>query len=136
MVKQMQGGDEGTGGSDYKDVENKYDFSCRRKDAMSSAFWSVPGNLFQKVGAGLRNDLAPECILFGFSPNPEVASLHCEEERRERGVLYAETSFCRYRGVVSCTRWYVRERTLYSTRLAIIRSVWRRATKAETVRLG
>lgn len=35
------------------------------------AFWSVSGNLFQRVGAVLWNDLAPRCFLFVFSPNPE-----------------------------------------------------------------
>ena len=102
-------GDRGRGGRwvTITGVEHKYDFSCCRKDAMSSAFWSVPGNLFQRVGAALRNDLALECFLFGFSPNPETASLHWEEEQRERGGLYGETSFCRYRGVVLRMHWYV-----------------------------
>ena len=35
---------------------------------MSSAFWKVSGNLYQKVGATLLNDHAP--CLFVFSPNP------------------------------------------------------------------
>ena len=37
------------------------------------------------MSAALRNDLAPERLLFVFSPNPETLSLHREEERRERG---------------------------------------------------
>ena len=70
-------------------------------------FGALPGNLFHRVGAALRNDLAPECFLFGFSPNPEMASLHWKEERDERGGVYGETSFCRYCGVVLCMHWYV-----------------------------
>ena len=30
---------------------------------------------------------APERFLFAFSPNPEMLSLHREEERRERGRI-------------------------------------------------
>ena len=40
---------------------------------------------------------------FVFSPNPEMLSLHREEERREQGGLYWETSSCRYCGAVLCT---------------------------------
>ena len=59
--------------------------------------------LFQRVGAALRNDFAPERFLFEFSPNPGMLSLHREEERREQGGLYGETSSCRYCGAVLCT---------------------------------
>ena len=38
----------------------------------TSALWTVSGDPFQRVGAVLRNDLAPECFLFVFSPNPEM----------------------------------------------------------------
>ena len=46
------------GGGDSK-VENKCDFSCPPKEAMSFAWWSLSGGLFQRVGAGLWNDFAP-----------------------------------------------------------------------------
>ena len=42
----------------------------------TSALWTVSGNPFQRVGAVLRNDLAPECFLFVLSSNPEMLSLH------------------------------------------------------------
>ena len=35
------------------------------------------------MGATLRNDLAPERLLFVFSPNPEMLSLHREEKQRQ-----------------------------------------------------
>ena len=41
---------------------------------------------------------------FMFSPNPEMLSLHREEEWREWGGLYWETSSCKYCGAVLCTR--------------------------------
>ena len=63
---------------------------------MSSAFWSASGILFLRVGTALQNDCAPECFLFVFSPNPKMHRLHWEEEWREQGGLYGETSFCRY----------------------------------------
>ena len=31
---------------------------------------------YEWVGAALQNDLAPEHVLFVFSPNPEMLSLH------------------------------------------------------------
>ena len=40
-------------------------------------------SLFERVGAALQNDLAPERFLFVFSPNPEMLSLHREEEQRQ-----------------------------------------------------
>ena len=49
-----------------------YDFSCRQKDSVSSALRSVFGNLLQRVGAVLRDDLALESFLFMLSPNPEM----------------------------------------------------------------
>ena len=55
------------------------------------------------VDASLRNDLAPERFLFVFSPNPGMLSLHKEEERREQGGLYWESSSSRYCGMVLCT---------------------------------
>ena len=63
----------------------------------SPACWSVSGNLYQRVGTALRNDITPECFLFVFSSNPDVLCLRWEEERRERGgELYGETSSGRY----------------------------------------
>ena len=47
---------------------------------MSFAWKSLSGSLLQMAGAALWNDLAPEYFLFVFSPNPEVLSLHREEE--------------------------------------------------------
>ena len=70
-----------------------------------SAWRSSSGSLFQRVGATLRSDFAPKYFSFVFSPSPETLSLHREEERRERGGVYAETNFCRYCGVVLCTHW-------------------------------
>ena len=41
----------------------------------------VATRLFQREGAALpRNDPASECFLFVLSPNPEMFSLHWEEE--------------------------------------------------------
>ena len=37
-------------------------------------------------------------LFFLFSPVPEMLSLHREEEQREQGALYWETSSCRYCG--------------------------------------
>ena len=84
-----------------------------RKDAVSSAFWSVSGNLFQKVGAVLRKYLAPECLLFAFSPNPEVVNLHWKEERRERDGLYGGICSCKYCGTVLYTHGLVCERKAF-----------------------
>ena len=36
-------------------------------------------------------------------PKPEMVSLHREEEQREQGGLYGETSSCRYCGAILCT---------------------------------
>ena len=87
----MQGGDEGAGGSDYKDVENKYDFSCRR---ISFALWRVFGNVFLKMGAALRNALAPECFLFVFPSNPQMLCVYRAEEQSGREGLYGQTGSC------------------------------------------
>ena len=76
---------------------------------MSFAWWNLSGSPFRRVGTALRNDLAPEKFLFVFSPNPEMLSLHREEERRERGGLYGETSSCTCCRVVFCTNSYVRQ---------------------------
>lgn len=70
-----------------------------------------------RVGTALQNDLVPEGFLFGFSLNPEMVSQHWEEEQREQGGLYVETSTCRYCGTIPCTQGYVRERVLYSVHL-------------------
>ena len=59
----MGQGMRGRGWGDHK-VENKCDFSCRQKEAMSFVWWSSSGSLFQRMGAALRNDLAPEQFLF------------------------------------------------------------------------
>ena len=64
-----------------------------------------------------RMTLLLNFFLFVFLPNPEMLSLHEEEEQREQGVLYGETSSCRYCGVVLCANWYVRWRILYSVGL-------------------
>ena len=37
---------------------------------------------------GWQNDIAPERFLFVFSLNPEMLSLHREEEWKEQGGLY------------------------------------------------
>ena len=44
--------------------------------------------LFQRVGAASRNDLAHECFLFVFSPNPKMLSLQTVK-RVERTRLYS-----------------------------------------------
>ena len=58
---------------------------------------------FRGGGAAPPNDFAPEHFLFVFSPNPEMLSLHREEEQREQGGLYWEASSCGYCCVVLCT---------------------------------
>ena len=55
------------------------------------------------MAAALRNDLAPERFVCVFLPHPEMLCLHREEEWREWGGLYWETSSCKYCGVVLCT---------------------------------
>ena len=60
------------------------------------------------MGAALQNDLVPErfflfVCLFVFSSDPEMLSLHREEEQREQGGLYWEASSCGYCCVVLCT---------------------------------
>ena len=55
------------------------------------------------MGAVWGNDLAPERFSFVFLPNPEMLSLHREEEQKERDGLYGETSSCKYCGAVLCT---------------------------------
>ena len=42
-------------------------------------------------------------LLNVFSPNREMLSLHREEEQREWGGLYGETTFCRYCDAALCT---------------------------------
>ena len=50
-----------------------------------------------------RMALLLNIFLFIFSQDPEMLSLHREEEWREWGGLYGETSSCRYCGAVLCT---------------------------------
>ena len=90
MTIQGGRGDEGWGWGDHK-VENKCDFSCCWKEAMSFAPWSLSGSLFQRMSAALWNDLALEHFLFVFLPNLETFSLHRKEEQRQKGGLYWET---------------------------------------------
>ena len=71
------GGDQGRGMRHHKG-ENKCDFSCRRKEAMSFARRSLSGNLFQRVGAALRNDLAPERFVFMEKSSEENISKRLE----------------------------------------------------------
>ena len=98
--------------------QNKYVLSCCRRKAVSSAWWCVSVNLFQRVGAAaLQNKPAPECFLLVFSPSSEMLSPHWEEWRTERDRLHGETSSCRYCCTVSCTQWCVKETILYSIRL-------------------
>ena len=73
---------------------------CCQKEAMSFVWLILSGSLFQRVGAALWNDLAPERFSFVSLPNPETLSLHREEEQREQGGLYWETNFCRYCSMV------------------------------------
>ena len=60
---------------------------------MPSAFWSVAGNLFQRVGTALRNDTVPECFVS-----------------------------CGYCGAVSCTHSMWRERILILSAQAALAS--------------
>ena len=56
---------------------------------MSFAWRRLSDSLFHRVGAALRNDLAPERFLLVFSPDLVLLSLLREKERREQGVLYS-----------------------------------------------
>ena len=98
-------------------VENKCDFSCCQKEAMPFACWSLSGSLFQRVGAKLWSDPAPEHFFVCVPPKPEMVSLHREEEQREQGGLYGETSSCMYCGAILCTHWCLMQRFLYSKHL-------------------
>ena len=112
-----------------------FSVSCRRLPVLEYVFWSISGNLFQRVDAsghcGMTLCLSAS-VLFEFSPNPRTVSLHWGEERRERGGLYGETSSCGQCGAISYTHLYAR----LSERGSCIRSVWRWATNAETTGLG
>ena len=84
---------------------------------MPFAWLSLSGSLFQTVGAALRNDLAPERVFVCVLAKARDAQSAQQEEQREQGRLYWETSSYRYCGAVLCTHGYVRQKILYSIRL-------------------
>ena len=82
--KVMRGGDCGKvmrGGDWGKDAE-------REMTGVGKELRSVSVSLFQRVGAASRNDLAHECFLFVFSPNPKMLSLQTGRGV-ERSRLYS-----------------------------------------------
>ena len=64
------------------------------KEAMSSAFWTVSGSLFQRLGAALRNGLGPGHLMFVFPLNPQMLSQHREVKQREWDRSYGERRSC------------------------------------------
>ena len=57
-----------------------FNSAALQADAKSCALRNVSTNLFLAVATALLNDLAPECFLFVFSPNPEMVHLHWDWE--------------------------------------------------------
>ena len=64
------------------------------KEAMSSAFGTVSGSLFQRLGAALRNGLGPGHLMFVFPLNPQMLSQHREVKQREWDRSYGERRSC------------------------------------------
>lgn len=85
-----------------------------RKDAVSSAFWSVSGNLFQKVGAVLRKYLALSA--FCLRSHRTQRWLICTGKKSGENEMDCMGEYVPVNIVAQFytrTDWYVRERLLY-----------------------